>query len=158
MGESFDPGTLLSGTWTVVATNFPMWLDGTRHSATFAYELLRTEPLTLGTSVTYLDEEGAEHRDLGRSTWRRDRFVWRGTGLRRLFGNRWQIAGTSDDGALAILRFERSLLTPAGVDVLARADSPHREPRRVVARATEEFGITPEEFASLSWLAPAPTR
>jgi hypothetical protein len=157
MGESFDPGTLLPGTWQVVATNLPIWLDGSRRSPTIGYELLRTEPLTLGTTVKYLDPEGAEHQSLGRSTWRRDRFVGHGTRLRRLIGYRWEVAGTSDDSTLVLLRFERSLLSPAGVDVLAREGSPQQEPRRAVARATDQFGITPEEFASLSWLAAATT-
>jgi hypothetical protein len=158
MGESLDLATVLPGTWRVAATNFPMWLDGTKLGPRFGYEVLGTDPLVLSDTVSYRDAAGEEHTILGRDTWRRDGFVWRGAGLLRVARSRWTVTGASDDDSLLAIRFERSLFTPAGVDIIAREDSPHEEPRRIVAADIEAFGLTPEAFASLSWLAPVPAR
>ncbi len=153
MGETLDLAALLPGDWSVVATNFPMWLDGTKLAPCFSYELLRGQPLTLSDTVTYRDATGQEQRIEGRDTWRRDRFVWRGAGRLRLVTSRWEVSGTGAGDNLVAIRFDRSLMTPSGVDIIARHDSPPREPRRIVASDVESFGLTPEEFASLTWLA-----
>ena len=39
-----------------------------------------------------------------------------------------------------------------------REGAEHPELRRTVAHGTEEFGITPEEFGSLTWFTAAPTK
>jgi hypothetical protein len=147
---------LLPGTWTVAATNFPMWLTGERREPIFTYELLATAPLTLADDVAYLTPEGEEKHILGRDRWAHEGFTWRGKGILRLFASHWAVAGVSDDRTVAAIHFTRSIGTPAGIDILVRAGVHHPELRAMIAGDTERFGLTPEDFASLSWLAPGP--
>ena len=158
MGATLDQRTLadlLPGTWSVAATNFPMWLAGDKLEPTFSYELLSEDPLVLSDDVGYL-EEGEEKHILGQDTWRGDEFVWRGRKLLRLLASRWGVAGMSDDGTIAVIRFSKSLATPSGVDIIVREGSEHPELRAMIAHATDEFGLSPEEFGSLTWFTSEP--
>lgn len=141
---------LLPGAWRVAATNFPMWLAGDKLQPRFTYALVSEEPLVLSDDVAYT-EGGEEKRILGQDTWRGDRFVWRGRRLLRLVASHWEVAGASDDGSVAVIRFSKSLVTPSGVDVLVRDGAQHPELRAMIAHATEDFGLSPEEFGSLTW-------
>ena len=144
---------LLPGTWLIAATNFPMWLTGERREPRFDYELIGTDPVVLGDVVTYRTADGTEKRIVGKDTWRGDEFVWRGKGLLSLFTSRWHVAGAADDGTVLVIRFEKSLATPAGLDIVVREGTSHPELRKAVARDTDAFGLTPEEFGSLTWIA-----
>ena len=157
MGATLDQRTLadlLPGTWSVAATNFPMWLAGDKLDPTFSYELVSTEPLVLSDDVAYL-EAGEQKHVLGHDTWRGDEFVWRGRRLLRLVASHWSVTGMSDDGTIAVIRFSKSLATPAGVDIIVREGVEHPELRATIAHATEEFGLSPEEFGSLTWFTAA---
>lgn len=160
MGATLDQralADLLPGTWTIAATNFPMWLTGEKTQPRFTYELVSEQPLVLSDDVGYV-EEGEEKHILGQDTWRDDEFVWRGRKLLRLFASRWSVAGMSDEGSIAVIRFSKSLVTPSGVDIIVREGVEHPELRRTVAHSTEEFGISPEEFGSLTWFTAAPAK
>ena len=116
MGATLDQRTLadlLPGTWTIAATNFPMWLAGDKLEPRFTYELISDEPLVLSDDVGYV-QEGVEKHILGQDTWRGDEFVWRGRKLLRLVASHWTVAGISDDGTLAVIHFSKSLATPSG--------------------------------------------
>jgi len=155
MGEPIDEGTLadaLPGTWAVAATNFPMWLTGTKLRPQFSYNLVTRSPLVLDDDVVYLDEEGAPRQISGVDKWNGHGFTWRGKGVLRLFASHWTVAGLSADRSVAVIRFSKSLATPAGVDVIVRVGTDTSELRATIAHATEDFGLTPEDFASLSWL------
>ncbi len=113
MGATLDQralADLLPGTWTIAATNFPMWLTGEKTEPRFTYELVSEQPLVLSDDVGYA-EEGEEKHILGQDTWRDDEFVWRGRKLLRLFASRWSVAGMSDDGSIAVIRFSKSLVS-----------------------------------------------
>jgi hypothetical protein len=147
---------LLPGSWKVAATNFPMWLRGERRDPTFTYELIATGPLTLADDVSYVTPEGLEKHIVGRDRWAHGGFVWRGKGWLRLFASHWAVTGASDDGSVLALHFSRSIATPAGIDIIVREGSEHPELRAMIAGSTHQFGLSPEDFASLSWLVPAP--
>lgn len=144
---------LLPGSWTIAATNFPMWLTGERREPRFSYELLSSEPLVLGDEVSYVTAEGESKRIVGKDTWKHGEFVWRGKGLLKPFVSRWHVAGAADDGTVLVIRFEQSLATPGGIDIIIREGTAHPELRKAVARDTDAFGLSPEEFGSLTWLA-----
>lgn len=159
MGATLDQGALaelLPGTWTIEATNFPMWLTRGKLEPRFTYGLVSEQPLVLSDDVSYLEADEEKHI-LGQDTWNGEEFVWRGRKLLRLFASHWSVAGMSDDGTIAVVRFSKSLATPSGVDVIVREGTRHPELRATIAHATEEFGLTPEEFGSLTWLAAART-
>jgi hypothetical protein len=143
---------LLPGTWRIGATNFPMWIDGQRISPTFSYELKSTTPLVLSDRVTWRTVAGVEKKRLGVDRWRGTEFVWHGKGLLRPFGSRWGVAGASDDGSILVIRFSKSLATPAGVDVVIREEADAAAVRSAVATASDTLGLGHEEFASLTWL------
>ena len=158
MPATLDDTTLaeiLPGTWVIAATNFPMWLHGNRTEPRFAYEIVGRDPLVLSDEVSYVNAEGEAKKIIGKDTWRGDEFTWRGKGLLSLFASHWSIGGVSDDGTIAAIRFTKSLATPAGIDIVVREGSHNPELRAIIARGTEEFGLSPEDLGSLTWL-PAP--
>jgi len=143
----------LPGVWRVAATNFPMWLDGSRHNPTFSYELVEGEELTFADTVSYTTRDGETKTIIGVDQLRGDEFVWRGQGWLKIFTSRWHIVGANADSSILVIRFSRSRLTPAGIDIIVREDTPTDNLRSTVAHATEQFGLSAEDFASLTWLA-----
>lgn len=158
MGAILDQRTFaetLPGTWVIAATNFPMWLTGDKTRPRFTYELISDDPLVLSDDVSYVQAGPTpeEKHILGQDTFDGTGFTWRGRKLLKLFASHWQVTGLSDDGTIAVIHFTKSIATPAGVDVIVREGSDLSELRRTIAHATEEYGLTPEEFGSLTWLA-----
>lgn len=156
VSEVFDASVLaakLPGTWSVVATNFPMWLDGTRHNPEFSYETVAGDELTFADTVSYTTRDGEQKTILGTDRLRGDEFVWRGQGWLKVLTSRWQVVGADDNFDTVVLRFSRSRLTPAGIDVLSRTGVEVPAVRSTVAHATDQFGLTAEDFASLTWLS-----
>lgn len=147
---------LLPGTWTVAATSITTWLSGDRSDPRFIYALISREPLILSEDVAYTvargKRAGTQKRILGRDTFDGQEFVWRGTGMLKLFTSRWHVGGISDDGSIAAIHFSTSPGTHAGVDVLVREGSPVPELRAAIAHSTDDYGLSPEQFASLTWL------
>lgn len=140
----------LPGRWAIHATSFPMWLRGDRLDPGICYRLRRRDPLVLDDVVEYRHERRGPRRIVGRDRLRADGFVWRGAGMLAVLRSRWGVTGI--DGAVLAIRFERSPVTPPGVDVLVREGDAVPELRRSVAERLDALGLTPEEFASLGWL------
>ena len=147
---------LLPGTWIVAATNIPMLPSGQRRDPKVEYELLSRDPLVLSDSVPESAgpgrRAGGTKRILGRHTFRGDGFQRRGTGLHRIVSSRWRVAGISPDGTIVVIHFSHSRGAPAGVDIIVREGVDQPEVRAVIAHATERYGLTPEQFATLSWV------
>jgi len=143
-------GELLPGRWSIKATNFPMWTGGARRDPVIEYGIVRADPLVLADSVQFVDHKKGATSIVGVDRLRGDRFVWRGKGRLSLVTSTWRVAGAEGD-AIAI-RFEKSAVTPAGVDVLLREGVDLPELRTWVAEDPERLGITFEEFAGLTWL------
>jgi len=142
---------VLPGRWTVKATNFPMWLSGERRDPAFEYVMLRADPLVLADEVTYTDADGKTKSIRGVDRWNGSGFTWKMNGLRGMFvKSRWEIAGIRQ--GLVVLRFEKSVVTPAGVDVIVAEGLDATELRSVIAADPASFGLSFEEFASLTWL------
>ena len=103
----------------------------------------------------YTDGRGRARTIVGTDRWNGDHFVWRGGGALSLLRSHWHVASLVDD--VLVIHFERSRVTPAGTDVAIRAGSEHPELRRRIAADPSAFGLTVEQFASLSWLDHIPT-
>jgi hypothetical protein len=129
-----------------------MWLRGDRTSPAFEYELAGTEPLKLIDRVTYVSREGEPKLVLGVDTHGPDGFTWRGRGILKLFASRWQVIGAGADGSFAVIRFTKTRVTPAGVDIIAREGVDSMRLRAIIASAPTDYGITSGELASLTWL------
>jgi hypothetical protein len=149
-----DAATLqqvLPGRWSVKATNFPMWLSGERREPAFEYVLLRSDPLVLADEVTYLDADGKTKSIRGVDRWNGRGFTWKMNGLRGMVvQSHWEVAGVRQ--GLVVLRFEKSVVTPAGVDVIVAEGLDATELRSFIAADPASFGLSFEEFASLTWL------
>lgn len=111
----------LAGTWHVVASNFPMWLDGKKTSPTFTYGVLGGGKLS--DTVRYV-ENGEVGFIEGTDTQAGTHFTWRGTGLLVFFVSEWDVAAIDPAGAWAVISFSRTLATPEGVDVITRDPKP----------------------------------
>jgi hypothetical protein len=150
--DDSDLAAILPGTWIVRSTNFPMWLTRERTSPRFTYTLLKEDPLTLRDDVSYRTVDGAEKHVLGTDKRSHDGFVWRGKGPLRVLRSRWSVIGADDDSTILAIRFEKTLFTHAGIDIIVREGVEVDELRSLVARNTEKFGLSAEDFASLTWL------
>jgi len=115
-----DLATLLPGEWEVRATNFPMWLTGKKLNPRFRYALLPGEPLRFDDTVVSNRADGTETRLRGIDTLKNDSLVWRGRGLLWLFASRWRVIDVHALDLITI-EFDKTLATPAGRDVIARA-------------------------------------
>ncbi|CAN5438243.1 hypothetical protein BH09ACT4_BH09ACT4_13150 [soil metagenome] len=142
---------LLPGRWIVKATNFPMWLTGERREPRFEYGLMRERPLTLSDRVAYVDASGKPKSIRGVDHWNGVGFTWKMQGIAGLFvRSRWEVAGVRQ--GLVVIRFEKSAVTPAGLDVVVAEGLDATELRSVIAADPASFGLSIEEFASLTWL------
>ncbi len=142
---------VLPGRWTVKATNFPMWLSGERRDPSFEYVTLRERPLVLADEVSYTDADGKIRTIRGVDRWNGVGFTWKMNGLRGLFvRSRWEVAGVRQ--GLVVLRFEKSVVSPSGVDVIVGEGLDATELRSYIAADPGSFGLSIEEFASLTWL------
>ena len=137
------------------STNYPMWLTRERKSPRFTFELISPSPLTLRNDLSYFTRDNLEKHIVGVDKWARDSLVYRGRGLLWVLQTRWAVIGTNTDETVLAIRFEKSLASPAGIHVLVREGADVDELRSLVARGAEQFGLTAEDFASLTWLDPA---
>ncbi|WP_150308669.1 hypothetical protein [Planctomonas psychrotolerans] len=149
--------TLLPGIWTLRATTFPLWRSGRRLSPTFSYRLLPGRTLRLHDSVSYRTRTGESRRILGTDTFREATgdFVWRGSGVLAPLSAAWRVSGSNGDGTVLVLRFSRTLVTPAGIDVLARLAGDSRDLDERLLRDADQYRLSTAEVRSLTWLRPA---
>lgn len=148
--DAAELAAAMPGRWHVAATNFPMWLHGGRHDPVIEYGLRGEDPLTLDDTVEYVDDRKGSTTITGTDVLGADGFVWRGAGRLRLLRSRWSVLHIDEE--LLSIRFARSLVTPAGVDVLVREEADRPEIRAEVAEHPELLGLAVGEFASLTWL------
>ncbi|MGY0020850.1 hypothetical protein ACVHNB_17915 [Streptomyces sp. YJ-C3] len=132
----------LAGTWHIVCSSFPMWQGDRRTDATFTYG-----PMPSGSSgaprmsddVGYRTRSGRHRHILGVDTRLTARpgsvYRWRGRGVLAVLSSEWEVREMGADDAWAVIVFSRSLVTPAGADVVVRAD--RLDDRAVIADALE---------------------
>lgn len=133
MNPPILPLSDLAGRWHIVASNFPMWLDGKRQRPTFNYTV-RGGGLE---DVVEFEREGHTKRIAGfdRPDDASNRaFTWRGRGLLYLFASRWRVLHHEREWML--IGFEKTLATPAGADLVARTPPT----RAQAAERLEELG------------------
>jgi hypothetical protein len=154
MPHTVDPRHLVStltGTWRIGASNIPVWLTGQRSAPTVSYEPVDGRPLHLNHCVSFTVSDGRRERRSSVAAWHRDGFVSRGKRLQKVFPSKWSVSGASEDEAICVTRFLRTRTMPAGITVLVRAGHLLPDLRGVVGREHEKLGLSPEEFARLTW-------
>lgn len=111
---------IMPGSWRILATTFPMWLSGKRLDPTITYTPLPGDGLVLRDEVGFRTRSGATRRIRGIDRYQRQGFVWRGSGPLWILSSRWRVEQVIANGDVIVITFDRSLLTPAGMDVLGR--------------------------------------
>lgn len=114
---------ILPGTWHLRYSTFPMWQKEGVHSVTFNYTgVTHHSKSALLDKVRYYKREelrtvtGYDHPDATDP----NAFGWRGKGLLWFLQSRWRVEWMSDDRSAIIISFEKTIATPAGVDILTR--------------------------------------
>jgi len=113
----------VSGTWFIVATSLPFWRSRSAPSVTYA-----ALPDGRVLDAVHYRKGGRDRLVLGADTEVGDGFRWRGlTPFTRLTSSQWRVVDvdeSADDPAecWAVTAFEKTLFTPAGVDVYCRAE------------------------------------
>ena len=143
---------LLPGGWIVAATNIQAWLTPDRVGGRYVWDVLETDPLVLTEDIAFANQRGIDQHILGVSLEVDGGFVWRGRGLQRFTRSHWSVIGLTDDETVLAVRYIRSRATEAGVSILLREGTPPRELRAMIAHDSARLGLTPEDFATLTWI------
>jgi len=110
---------LLDGRWTVQSSSLPMWQEDGITCPTLVYLPAMTAD-HVDDFVLYRDE--GEPAVIAGKDWQdpsdRRHVTWRGRGVLSLFSSDWYVRAKTDDWM--IIYFEPTLVSPEGVDVLAR--------------------------------------
>ena len=113
----------LAGTWHVLESTFPMWLEGSKTDPSFTYRVIEGgERSRMDDRVAYLKDgepdtiAGIDTQDPEDSS----HFTWRGKGLLFLFKSDWYVVMRAPDRRWAVIYFSSTIATPEGVDILAR--------------------------------------
>lgn len=131
-------------TWHIAATTFPMWTSVKCQYPTITYELLQEAPLKLIDTVRYT-RKAKRKQICGIDRRTESGFTWQGRGGLAFLKSKWSIVYL-DDHCL-VIRFERSLVTPAGIDALVA--QPQMKPSSL---DLTKGGLTVKEVAQLTFL------
>ena len=141
--------TQLDGTWTIKGTTFHMWLSEKRKHPRITYKRTEKKTVELLDLVEY-EANGKTKQIRGIDRLAGDQFVWRGVGMLRLLSSHWKVVTMKGD--LLVIRFEKSLVTPAGIDVLIKEGTEDPSLRQRMMENYESFGLTLKECKELQWL------
>lgn len=114
----------LAGTWHVLDSTFPMWLEGAKTDPSFTYHVIEDGQTTqrMDDVVAYRKDgapdtiDGIDTQDPEDSS----HFTWRGKGLLFLFKSDWYVVMRAPDRSWAVIYFSSTIATPEGVDIIAR--------------------------------------
>ena len=138
----------LEGTWEIKGTTFPMWLSNKRKNPRITYKKTEKNAVELLDLVEY-EAKGKTKQIKGIDHLAGEQFIWRGIGVLKVLSSRWQVVTIKGD--VLVIRFEKSLVTPAGVDVLIRKGTTVPNLRERVLIHYESFGLTLKESNELQW-------
>ncbi|WP_137662974.1 hypothetical protein [Enterococcus hulanensis] len=138
----------LEGTWEIKGTTFPMWLSNKRKNPRITYKKTEKNAVELLDLVEY-EAKGKTKQIKGIDRLAGEQFIWRGIGVLKVLSSRWQVVTIKGD--VLVIRFEKSLVTPAGVDVLIRKGTTVPNLRERVLTHYESFGLTLKESNELQW-------
>jgi hypothetical protein len=142
--------TLIEGKWHVVATNFPMWLDGKSKDPSFNYSNFRVknDKLEFDDKVIYT-KDGSAKELKGKDTQKKAGellFSWRGKGLLGLFKSNWRVIASDREGRWIAIHSSKTLVSPEGVDILAKNKNlSEKEIRDIITHLDKSYIRTPIE-------------
>ncbi|MBK8255077.1 MAG: hypothetical protein IPK82_20755 [Polyangiaceae bacterium] len=148
----------LNGGWHVLASTFPMWLEGKKTDPNFIYRVIDgTSPVELDDTVAYTEggrRETIEGIDTQESTFP-THFTWRGKGLLAAFSSDWVVVSTGPEDRYVVLYFTKTLVTPEGVDVIARTPTLSEPDRKAVETLLRNDPFLKDKSRQIVWLGKA---
>lgn len=147
-------GRVLEGAWAIGASNIVQWVDGTRRDPQLTFTVAGDDPLVILEEQVFAASDGKERRIALTNRFHNGEFISRG---RRILGtmSRWSIGGMASDKRIIVIRMTHAQGGQDGLLILVRKDARVAELRMTIATNSAEFGLGPEDFASLSWLPDA---
>ncbi len=154
MGLILDEAVIaktLVGEWRIGATNIDEWVNGARRDTLFIFAIEQQSPLVIKEEQVYKVRDGKERRVALINRFSHGQFISKG---RVLLGgmSRWTIGGIDTENGIVLVRMTHTRGGQDGLIVLVRSDAPVDELRTIIAHQAGEFGIGPEDFASLTWV------
>lgn len=111
------------GKWYLAFSNFPMWKDKHIHGVSFNYTpMVKDNKPCLHDVVEYKNKH-KEKSIIGIDEYEEKEpriFKWRGSGLLRWFTSTWQVEWMNEMKTCAIISFNKTWFTPAGLDIITR--------------------------------------
>ncbi len=132
------------GTWYVQLTNFPKWTKPEISNPTFNYSLKNATKLS--DEVKY-QKNGKEKSIKGVDKVLNEdfsKFRWRGRGLLFFVRSKWEVVYMSEDKQTMIIQFQKSLFSPAGIDVLSREKNLSQDRIKELASVLDKLGLNSE--------------
>ena len=118
----------LAGKWYLLYSTFPMWQKSGVRNVTFNYTpITKDGEAVLEDKVKYLKGNtekvisGYDYPDKEET----GRFTWRGKGLLMLLSSNWKVEWQSPNKDCVVLSFKKTLVTPAGLDIICRDAIPN---------------------------------
>ena len=114
---------ILSGTWFIISSNFPMWLDGTKTNPTFNYTVAEKNGKTFLIDEVKYTKNGKTKTINGFDYLnpKNDKaFTWQGKGFLAIAKSRWEIKLIDENNQWAVIWFSKTLFTPEGVDIISK--------------------------------------
>ncbi len=154
MGLILDEAVVASnlvGEWHIGASNIADWVNGARRDALLSFAIEQETPLVVKEEQVYIVKDDKERRVSLTNRFSHGQFVSKGRGI--IAGmSRWTIGGIDADNGILIVRMTHARGGQDGLIVLIRNDTPAEELRTIIAHQTDELGLGPEDFASLTWV------
>ncbi len=135
------PVAFLQGVWLVTHSTLPMWKSN--RNVTITYRSLDNNAEVLDDLVEYQPlksdkrkrVEGVDTPDAET----KGAYSWRGRGFLKVASSHWQVLGWGDeDGGWVVTYFQKTLFTPAGIDIYARRKGGLSE--ELLGRIKDEIG------------------
>lgn len=150
LSEALIAKTLV-GDWCIGASNIDDWVNGARRDALLSFSLGQESPLILNEQQVFLAKDGKERKVVLINRFVDGHFVSKGRGI--IGGmSRWSIGGLDVEGGILLVRMTHARGGQDGLLLLVRKDTSVEELRTTIARQAEDYGIGPEDFASLTWV------
>lgn len=134
-----------TGLWYIVFSNFPMWTKGDKLYPTFNYSIATKNGIEgLSDEVKY--EKNAKLKSI--KGWDKPinkdftKFEWRGSGLLFIAKSQWEVVYMDRSQEWMLIKFEKTLFTPAGYDVVCRDPKQLHKIKNQILRKLSDLGIT----------------
>ena len=117
----------------------------------FRFTKEQESPLLLTEEQVFTTKDGKERRVALTNRFVGGEFIAKGG---RIVGtmSRWSVGALDDELGILLLRIIHARGGQDGLIVLLRHDAPQNELRMTIANRSSEFGVGPEDFASLTWV------